>query len=97
MDWPAPACADPKTLAERSAGQCAWPLGPAEAAGDYRTLFCCAPVDRGRGYCATHRALAFGGRLAPQWLESVGLEGLANDQRVPTGCSTRVQIVRRRR
>jgi GcrA cell cycle regulator len=92
MDRPAPADADPKTLAERSPGQCAWPLGPAEAPGDYRTLFCCAPVERGRGYCATHRAIAFGGRLAPQWLES-----LANGQRGSSGCSTRAQIVRRPR
>ena len=92
MDRPAPADADPKTLAERSPGQCAWPLGPAEEPGDYRTLFCCALVEGGRGYCATHRALAFGGRLAPQWLE-----GLANDQRVPTARAARTQIVRKPR
>ena len=92
MDRPAPADADPKTLAERSRGQCAWPLGPAEAPGDYRTLFCCAPVDRGHSYCATHRALAFGGRLAPQWLES-----LAKDQRGSTACAKRTPTVGRAR
>ena len=65
MDWPAPADADPKTLANRSSGQCAWPLGPAEAMGDYRTLFCCAPVQQGRGYCAVHRARALSDQPSP--------------------------------
>lgn len=92
MDWPAPADAEPRTLAERSPGQCAWPLGPAEAQGDYRTLFCCAPVERGRGYCAAHRARAFGGRVAPRLLE-----GLAIDQAGPAKGAPRIKIVRKAR
>ncbi|MDR3512375.1 MAG: GcrA family cell cycle regulator [Caulobacteraceae bacterium] len=62
MDLPPPADADPKPLAARRTGRCAWPLGPAEEAGDYRTLFCGAPVKAGRGYCATHAARAYRGR-----------------------------------
>jgi len=92
MDWPAPADAEPKPLAERARGQCAWPLGPAEAPGDYRTLFCCAPADPGRSYCATHRALAFGGRLAPQLLEA-----MANDQSGATDCIQRARVAQGRR
>jgi hypothetical protein len=58
-----PPGSDPKRLCDRRRGECAWPLGPAEAPGDYRTLFCCAPIDRGGSrragaYCAHHRALA---------------------------------------
>jgi GcrA cell cycle regulator len=56
MDWPDPAGATPKTLTHREPGECAWPLGPAEAPGDDRTLFCCAPVEVGRSYCAVHDA-----------------------------------------
>ncbi|HEX4181143.1 MAG TPA: GcrA family cell cycle regulator [Caulobacteraceae bacterium] len=59
MDAPAPPCADPKILADRGERECAWPLGPAETAGDYRTLFCCAPVERGRSFCAAHLARAY--------------------------------------
>jgi GcrA cell cycle regulator len=59
MDWPAPAGARPKTLAEREQSECAWPLGPAEAPGDYRTLFCCAPAEAGRSYCTVHHLRAF--------------------------------------
>jgi len=58
MDWPAPPDANPKRLADREPGECAWPLGPANEAGDYRTLFCCAPAERGRSLCAAHRARA---------------------------------------
>jgi len=58
MDSPPPPDADPKILAERSRGECAWPLGPAEVEGDHRTLFCCAPVRRGRSYCGAHAAAA---------------------------------------
>ena len=65
MEQPAPPNADPKTLAHRSRGECAWPLGPAEAPGDYRTLFCCAPVGPGRTYCPAHRARAFTGQVLP--------------------------------
>lgn len=54
MDWPVPAGGDPKSLAERSPGECAWPLGPAERPGDFRTLFCCAPTKAGRSYCPDH-------------------------------------------
>jgi GcrA cell cycle regulator len=53
---------NPKRLTERRWSDCAWPLGPAEAAGDYRTLSCGAPRARGR-YCAAHAALAY--RSAP--------------------------------
>jgi hypothetical protein len=58
MDLPPPPEADPKRLTERRRGECAWPLGPAEAPGDYRTLFCCAPVERGRSFCPVHRVRA---------------------------------------
>jgi GcrA cell cycle regulator len=54
MDWPAPPNADPRPLADRDVGECAWPLGVAEAAADYRTLFCCAPVSAGASYCGFH-------------------------------------------
>jgi hypothetical protein len=63
MDAPAPADSEPKTLADRGAGECAWPLGPADAEGSYRTLFCCAPVVSARSYCSVHLARAF--RAAP--------------------------------
>jgi hypothetical protein len=58
MDWPLPPGARPKFLADREAGECAWPLGPAEAPGDHRSLFCCAPVKRGRPYCPCHQLRA---------------------------------------
>jgi GcrA cell cycle regulator len=58
MDWPPPPGARPKSLADREAGECAWPLGPAEASGDHRTRFCCAPVKRGRPYCPCHQLRA---------------------------------------
>jgi hypothetical protein len=58
MDLPPPLNAEPKRLTDRQRGECAWPLGPAEAPGDYRTLFCCAPVERGRSFCPVHRARA---------------------------------------
>lgn len=59
MDFPPPPHADPKPLTGRRARQCAWPLGPATAPGDYRTLFCCAPTERGRSFCGVHHALAY--------------------------------------
>ncbi len=59
MDLPAPADANPKTLVDRVQGECAWPLGPAETPGDYRTRFCCAPVSGGRAYCRHHLTRAF--------------------------------------
>ena len=58
MDLPAPPDAAPKRLADREFGECAWPLGTADEEGDYRTLFCCAPVKRGRPYCIDHAAVA---------------------------------------
>lgn len=58
MDVPPPPDADPKTLAEREDGECAWPLGPADAPGDHRTLFCCAPAGPGQSYCSVHRERA---------------------------------------
>jgi GcrA cell cycle regulator len=58
MDRPPPAGAQPKPLAARGPGQCAWPLGPAEQPGDFRTLFCCAPIEGGRTYCPCHAARA---------------------------------------
>ncbi len=62
MERDIPPEATPRRLTERRWVDCAWPLGPAETAGDYRTLFCCAPKVRGR-YCAAHAALAY--RPAP--------------------------------
>lgn len=58
MAFPLPPGARPKPICDRSDGECAWPLGPAEAEGDYQTEFCCAPA-QGRGpYCESHAALA---------------------------------------
>jgi len=62
MEPSLPSDARPLRLTERRLGDCAWPIGPAAEAGDYRTLFCGAPRARGR-YCATHAALAY--RCAP--------------------------------
>jgi hypothetical protein len=59
MHTPLPLDADPKSLAQRGEHECAWPLGPAEAPGDYRTLFCCAPTQPGRSFCAVHHARAY--------------------------------------
>ncbi len=59
MDLPPPPDANPKPLTGRHARECAWPLGPAASPGDYRTLFCCAPVERGRSFCGVHHALAY--------------------------------------
>jgi hypothetical protein len=58
MDWPPPPDAQPRFLADKRSGQCAWPLGPAEAPADFRTRFCCAPTERRRSYCAAHQARA---------------------------------------
>ena len=54
MDGAPPEGADPKPLVAHRRGECLWPLGPAEQEGDWRTLFCCAPVAGGRRYCPTH-------------------------------------------
>lgn len=59
MDAPLPDDAHPKPLAWHRRGECLWPLGAARTAGDWRTLFCCAPVGVGRRYCPSHAALAF--------------------------------------
>jgi GcrA cell cycle regulator len=59
VDTLAPRNANPKTLVDRVAGECAWPLGPADAEGNYRTLFCCAPVVSARSYCPAHLARAY--------------------------------------
>lgn len=59
MDQPPPLGADPKPLAARRFGECAWPLGPAEAEGDHRTLFCAARTMPGKVYCAAHAARAY--------------------------------------
>jgi hypothetical protein len=59
MDRPPPPDADPKPLASLAFGECVWPLGAAEQAGDYRTLFCGAPVAIPRCYCAIHAARAY--------------------------------------
>lgn len=58
MNQPPPPGAAPKTLARHRTGECLWPLGGAEEAGDWRTLFCCAPAAPGRRYCPTHVARA---------------------------------------
>lgn len=59
MDLPPPPNADPKSLSARRSGECAWPLGAAEAEGDHRTLFCAAPVEQGGRYCPNHAARAY--------------------------------------
>jgi hypothetical protein len=59
MDLLAPNKAIPKTLSQHRRGECLWPLGPAEVAGDWRTLFCCAQVVDGRAYCSDHARLAW--------------------------------------
>jgi hypothetical protein len=48
--------AQPKRLVERRLGECAWPVDPTLAAGDYDSLFCCAPAVARRSYCLTHDA-----------------------------------------
>jgi len=60
MDPTAPVGAAPKPLAQHQRGECLWPLGLAEAAVDWRTLFCCAPAARPRRYCPAHLARARG-------------------------------------
>lgn len=54
MDLPLPPGAAPKALAFHKRGECVWPLGGAEAPGDWRTLFCRAPATIGRRYCTAH-------------------------------------------
>jgi len=54
MDFPTPMGARPSRLADRGPRECAWPLGPAEQPGDYRTLYCCAPTGRRSAYCPVH-------------------------------------------
>jgi len=54
MDFPTPPGARPSRLADRGSRECAWPLGPAEQPGDYRTLYCCAPTRRRSAYCPVH-------------------------------------------
>jgi hypothetical protein len=75
MDEPPLPGTEPKTLAHRARGECAWPLGPAEAIGDYRTLFCCAPAEAGRSYCAIHRTRSLSGEVLPP-LKLRPVEGL---------------------
>jgi len=58
MDAPPPAGANPKPLAQHQRGECVWPLGGADQPGDWRTLFCCAPVTVGARYCPAHAARA---------------------------------------
>jgi hypothetical protein len=60
MDFALPADAMPKRLTERRVGECVWPIGDAEAEGDYLTLFCCAPVAARSSYCFSHAAVAKG-------------------------------------
>lgn len=59
MDGPPAPGANPKRLADRKFGECAWPLGPAHEPGDYRTLFCGAPTLGCGRYCESHAARAF--------------------------------------
>lgn len=58
MDGPPPPGARPARLVDRRRGQCAWPLGPAMAAADHASLFCCAPTPGRRSYCEAHDALS---------------------------------------
>jgi len=60
MDFELPPGAAPKRLVDRAPGECAWPLGPAQEEGDYRTLFCCAPVAPRSAYCACHAGVSRG-------------------------------------
>jgi hypothetical protein len=41
----------PRAWDQRRDGECAWPV---DGGGDGVTLSCCAPVARGRAYCARH-------------------------------------------
>jgi hypothetical protein len=63
MDGPPPPGAAPCLLTERRLGACAWPLGPAEVAGDHRTLFCGASAPGAR-YCPAHAARAYRSKAA---------------------------------
>jgi len=58
MDVAPPADARPSRLADKGRHACAWPLGPADVPGDYRTLYCCAPSARRRAYCPLHADIA---------------------------------------
>jgi hypothetical protein len=58
MDLAPPADARPSRLVDKGRHACAWPLGPAEEPGDYRTLYCCAPSVRRRAYCQVHADIA---------------------------------------
>jgi hypothetical protein len=58
MDLELPADARPSLLADKRHRDCAWPLGPAEQPGDYRTLYCCAPSVARRAYCPVHADIA---------------------------------------
>ena len=55
----APAGSIPKRLADHKRGDCLWPLGPTRDEGDWRTLFCCAPVSGRGSYCARHGERAY--------------------------------------
>jgi len=58
MDPTPPPGARPRPLALHRAGECLWPLGPVEAPGDWKTLFCCAPKAASGPYCLAHAARA---------------------------------------
>jgi GcrA cell cycle regulator len=58
MDLEPPADARPSRLFDKGRHACAWPLGPAEEPGDYRTLYCGAPNARRRAYCQAHADIA---------------------------------------
>jgi hypothetical protein len=58
MDLAPPEGARPSRLPDKGRRACAWPLGPAEQPGDYRTLYCCAPSVARRAYCPVHADLS---------------------------------------
>jgi hypothetical protein len=74
MELNAPDGVQAKRLASHRRGECLWPLGAAEAIGDWRTLFCCAPVEGARSYCPHHTALAI---RPPLEAEAAALVGAA--------------------
>lgn len=58
-----------KTLTLKGACECSWPVGSVEG----HALFCCAPVEPGKSYCAGHLRKAYqpgtGGKrlISPDW------------------------------
>jgi len=56
MDHEIPQNARRVVMADLGAQECRWPLGDALEPGSVTTLFCAAPTDEGKSFCACHGA-----------------------------------------